>query len=223
MENILDDVLILNENHLHHDLLFKAIVIGDSAVGKSCLTMKATKNIYEEDSQATVGFEFFSFNMCIKNKIVKLQVWDTCGQEVYRSLITNFYRSTNLAIIVYSIDNKNSLDDLSLWIKELRLYASPNVKIIIIGNKCDLEERRKITKEEGETFANNINADFFFEASAKNDVNTKKIFLESGKLLYKSYLLNEESDLKEKEIIKLPFPLLDKQIEVIEQKNKCCK
>ena len=73
-------------------------------VGKSCLSMQATKHKFENNYLATVGFEFFAFNIRIDNKIVKLQIWDTCGQEIYRSLITSFYKNSSLAIIVYSID-----------------------------------------------------------------------------------------------------------------------
>ena len=66
--------------------------------------MKLNKNLFKENYNATIGFEYFSFNIRINNVIIKLQIWDTCGQEIYRSLITNFYRNTSLAIIVYSID-----------------------------------------------------------------------------------------------------------------------
>lgn len=104
MESNNMQISILGEENTHFDLSFKIIVVGDSGVGKSCLTMKATKNTFEENSTATVGFEFFSFNMKANDKIVKLQIWDTCGQEIYRSLITNFYRNSALAIIMYSID-----------------------------------------------------------------------------------------------------------------------
>jgi small GTP-binding protein len=96
---------ILAEDYSNYDLSFKIIVIGDSGVGKSCLTMRATKNLFDNNHNATVGFEFFTFNARINNsQVVKLQVWDTCGQEIYRSLITNFYRNSSLAIMVYSID-----------------------------------------------------------------------------------------------------------------------
>jgi small GTP-binding protein len=95
---------ILAEENPQYDLSFKLIVIGDSGVGKSCLTMKATKNLFENNYSATIGFEFFTFNIKINEKIVKLQIWDTCGQEIYRSLITNFYRNSSLAMMVYSID-----------------------------------------------------------------------------------------------------------------------
>jgi len=95
---------ILGEDINNYDMSFKVIVIGDSGVGKSCLTMKATKDLFENHYQATVGFEFYSFNIKINAKILRLQVWDTCGQEIYRSLISSFYRNSALAIMVYSTD-----------------------------------------------------------------------------------------------------------------------
>jgi small GTP-binding protein len=98
------NVTQLPDDYTQYDLSFKLIVIGDSGVGKSCLSMKATKNLFETNYSATVGFEFFTFNVKINDKVVKLQIWDTCGQEIYRSLITNFYRNSSLAMMVYSID-----------------------------------------------------------------------------------------------------------------------
>ena len=99
---------ILPDDFLQYDLSFKIIVIGDSGVGKSCLTNRATTNLFEDAYSATVGFEFLSFNIKIEDKVIKLQIWDTCGQELYRSLITNFYRNSSLAIIVYAINSKDS-------------------------------------------------------------------------------------------------------------------
>jgi small GTP-binding protein len=107
MNSTKDDDLtyeILPDDYTQYDLSFKLIVIGDSGVGKSCLTLKATKNLFENNYNATVGFEFFSFNIKINDKVLKLQIWDTCGQEIYRSLITNFYRNSSLAIMVYAVD-----------------------------------------------------------------------------------------------------------------------
>ena len=95
---------VLPDDYPKYDLSFKVIVIGNSGVGKSCLSIKATKNVFENNYLATVGFEFFSFNVKINEKIMKLQIWDTCGQEIYRSLITNFYRNSSLAFIVFAID-----------------------------------------------------------------------------------------------------------------------
>ena len=95
---------ILPDDYPKYDLSFKIIIIGDQGVGKSCLSVKATKNVFESSYLATVGFEFFNFNLKLGEKIIRLQIWDTCGQEIYRSLITNFYRSSSLAFIVFAVD-----------------------------------------------------------------------------------------------------------------------
>ena len=95
---------ILPDDYPKYDLSFKIIIIGNSGVGKSCLSVKATKNVFENNYLATVGFEFFNFNIKLGERVIRLQIWDTCGQEIYRSLITNFYRNSSLAFIVFAID-----------------------------------------------------------------------------------------------------------------------
>ena len=91
------NIELLPEDYAQYDISFKIIVIGDSSVGKSCLTTQAVRNNFEEFYTATIGFEFLTFNIRINNNVLKLQIWDTCGQEVYKSLITNFYRNSSLA------------------------------------------------------------------------------------------------------------------------------
>ena len=95
-------VEILGEQYKEYDMSFKLIVIGNSGVGKSCLSLKATKGVFEEDFVTTVGFEFFSFHIKLNNQIIKLQIWDTCGQEVYRSLISNFFRNSSLPSVLHT-------------------------------------------------------------------------------------------------------------------------
>lgn len=102
--SIEENIELLPEDYSQYDISFKVIVIGDSYVGKSCITLKATKNAFESNYNTTVGFEFCSFNLKMDEKIIKLQIWDTCGQEIYRSLVVNFYRSCSCAVIVFSID-----------------------------------------------------------------------------------------------------------------------
>ena len=131
---------LLSDEYAQYDLSFKIIFIGDSGVGKSCLTSKAAKNSFEEYYQATVGFEFLTFNLRLDNTVIKLQIWDTCGQEIYRSLITSYYKNASLAVIVYAINDKNSFEDIEMWIKEVRTYSNPDIKLFLIGNKKDLEE-----------------------------------------------------------------------------------
>ena len=98
------EIKILPDDFPKNDLSFKILIIGNSNVGKSCISIKATKNVFEKEHLPTIGFELFCFNILIKNKIIKLQIWDTCGSENYRSITTNYYRNSSLAIIVYSID-----------------------------------------------------------------------------------------------------------------------
>ena len=191
------DYEILPENHSKFDLSFKLIVIGDSGVGKSCLTTQATKGIFEDTYNATIGFEFFTFNVKLCGKIIKLQIWDTCGQELYRSLITNFYRNASLAIIVYSVNERKTFENIDLWHKELRTHSSPNVKVFLIGNKIDLADERKVQTEEGEKYIEQFKINKFIETSAKSGFNAKNIFIEAAKLLYDDYLLfhrDTESD-----------------------------
>jgi Ras-related protein Rab-1A len=97
-------IKILPDDYPKNDLSFKIIIIGNTGVGKSCISIKATKNVFEEEHIATVGFELFCFNIFIKEKILKLQIWDTCGSENYRSITSNYYRNSSLAVIVYAID-----------------------------------------------------------------------------------------------------------------------
>ena len=164
------------------------IVIGDSDEGKSCLTTQATKNIFIESYSAKIGFEFFSFNIKLNGKIIKLQIWDSCEQELYRSLITNSYRNSSLTIMVYSVNERMILENVDLWFKELRTHSSPNVKIFLIGNKIDWVDERKIQTEERKKYAEQYKINKFEEASAKSGFNVKNIFIEAAKLLYDDYI-----------------------------------
>jgi len=179
---------VLTEEFTEYDLSFKIIVVGDSGVGKSCLTLKGTKNHFEECYSPTVGFEFFTFNIRINDKNIKLQIWDTCGQEAYRSLITSFYRNSSLAVIVYSIDNRISYDNIESWLNEIKSQANPEIKIFLIGNKTDLEDQRTITKEEAKIFGENHKFNYFIETSAKTGFNAQNVFIRAAKELYMNHL-----------------------------------
>ena len=183
-----EDFEILPEDFQNYDLSFKIIVIGDSGVGKSCLTMKATKNYFENYYSPTVGFEFFTFNVKVKDKSIRLQIWDTCGQEVYRSLISSFYRNSSLAILVYSIDTEQSYKNLETWLNQIREHGNPDIKIILVGNKNDLEDKRKITSDEGKKFSKDFGLNNFFETSAKSGCNAQKVFFEAANILYEENL-----------------------------------
>ena len=182
----------LPEDYPQYDLSFKIIFIGDSGVGKSCLTSKAVKNTFEDYYQATVFFEFLTYNLKLNDKVIKMQIWDTCGQEIYKSLITNFYRNSSLAIVTYSIDNRESFQHAENWLNDLRSQANPDVRIFLVGNKADLEEERKVNKEEGEKYKADQNLDYFMETSAKTGYNAKNVLMEAAKVLYRDYLTFEQ-------------------------------
>jgi len=174
---------ILEEQHKQYDLNFKIIVIGNVGVGKSCLSLKATKGIFTEEYTSTVGFEFYCFNVKIDGKVVKLQIWDTCGQEAYRSLIKNFYRNASLAIIVYSVEDLKSFNDINVWLKQVKSYGIPSCKIFLIGNKIDTDNR-EVTLEMGLKCKNDFFFDCFMETSAKEGINTKELFVNCATILY---------------------------------------
>jgi len=195
---------LLPEDFAQYDISFKIIVIGDSGVGKSCLTTQAVRNNFQEFYQATVGFEFLTFNLRINNNVVKLQIWDTCGQEVYKSLISNFYRNSSLALILYAINNRDSFLHAETWLNDLKNQSNPNVRVFLVGNKSDLENERVVTKEEAEKFKTEKKLDKFIETSAKTGENARNALLEAAKLLYKDYLkakqdLKNEGDVTENE------------------------
>ena len=193
---------ILPEDYTQYDLSFKIIVIGDSGVGKTCLSNKATKNTFDDSYNTTIGFEFFSFNIKMFEKVIKLQVWDTCGQELYRSLITNFYRNASLAIMVYAINNKDSFDNIDVWLKELKIHSNPDSKVFLIGNKIDLENERKVNREQGEEYSNQNNFSLFMESSAKTGFNAQKIFIEAARILYNNYLKYKDKNADNNSVFK---------------------
>ena len=135
----------------------------------------------------TIGFEFLSFNIRIKDKVIKLQIWDTCGQEVYRSLISSFYRNSSLAIIVYAIDNESSFDNLESWIDEIKTQTNPDLKIFLIGNKADLEDQRVVQKSDAEQLAKEHNIHLFLETSAKTGQNAQLVFVKAAEMLLEEY------------------------------------
>ena len=208
---------ILNEEFTEYDLSFKIIVVGDSGVGKSCLTIKATKNIYEDNYTPTVGFEFFTFNIRIGDKNIKLQIWDTCGQEAYRSLITSFYRNSSLAVLVYSIDNRITYDNIESWLNEIKSQANPEIKIFLIGNKTDLEDQRQITKEEAVKFGG---------------FNAQNIFIRAAKELYMTHLDYRDRATRPSSMITVPSNnqydmnannfMIDDEDEKPRKKSGCC-
>ena len=138
--------------------IFRYIIIGDSYVGKSCILQKYIGNIFNQTQEATIGIDFGSKIININNLLIKLQIWDTAGQENFKSIIRSFYRGSIGVLLVYDITNRNSYNNIITWLDEIRSNnINVNCSIILIGNKLDKENNRVISTNEGEQFANENN------------------------------------------------------------------
>ena len=215
------DYQLLPEDYSNYDLNFKIIIVGDPGVGKSCITMKAVKKIFEDYYSPTVGFEFYTFKVRIKEKDIRLQIWDTCGQENYRSLIQGFYRNSSLAILVYAIDNAKSFENLELWLNDIKMNSNPNIRIFLIGNKKDLEENREVHTDDAETFSQEHNLNLFLESSAKTGFNTEKMFVEAAHILFEDSQklkmdIDRDSNLSQNQII------TEDNVDEPKKRKKCC-
>ncbi|CAN6447734.1 unnamed protein product [Victoria cruziana] len=158
------------------DYVFKVVVIGDSAVGKSQLLNRFSKNGFSDDCRATVGVEFQTKTLLIQRKLVKAQIWDTAGQERYKAITSAYYRGALGALLVYDITNRRSFDNVQRWLEELRATADRNLVIMLAGNKSDLENLRAVSTESGREFAEREGL-FFLETSALDATNVEKAFL----------------------------------------------
>ena len=139
INNKKDKYEILSSEYKKVDLRFKIIIIGNEYSARVHLINYCKKNIFK-NTYLSKGYEYHDFNIRIKDKIIKLQVCNTCGQEIYRSL-TNLYHNASLAIIIYSINDRKSFDDIDLLMKDCRSNGSPDMKFFIVGNKIDIDEK----------------------------------------------------------------------------------
>ena len=159
-----------------YDYLFKFLVIGNAGVGKSCLLHQFIEQKFKQDSNHTIGVEFGSKVVNIVGKSVKLQVWDTAGQERFRSVTRSYYRGAAGALLVYDISSRETYNALTNWLTDARTLASPNIVIVMVGNKRDLESDREVTFMEASRFAQE-NELSFLETSALTGENVEEVFL----------------------------------------------
>ncbi|EEB18513.1 GTP-binding nuclear protein RAN1, putative [Pediculus humanus corporis] len=162
------------------DYLFKFLVIGSAGCGKSCLLYQFIRNQFKEDSSYTIGVEFGSKIVNVGGKSVKLQIWDTAGQERFRSVTKGYYRGAAGALLVYDITSRDSFNALSTWLSDTKTLASPNIVMLLVGNKKDLEKEREVTFLEASKFAQE-NELMFLETSAKSGECVEEAFLKCSK------------------------------------------
>ena len=169
---------------MNYDYLLKYIIIGDAAVGKSNLLLRFSQNDFKAEYQLTIGVEFGAKNIDICNKKYRLQIWDTAGQENYRSITRAYYKNSVCAILVYDITKRDSFEHISSWIEDCLAQSPKTVFMVLVGNKCDLNDQRQVSTEEGQNMAKDNNM-IFYETSAKSGLNVDKIFEESANQIHK--------------------------------------
>ena len=184
----------------------KIIFTGDVAVGKTSIINVLMGQKFASEYEASIGVDFFSKTMKYKGKIIKLQIWDSAGQEKFRSLIPNYIRGSSLVFIVYDVSNRKSFESLQQWINFVNNIENSN--IVIIGNKNDLKDKREVTLEEGQKFCETKNFEFF-EVSAKDGTNLNKMLFNSVASLPFFMSINSDGSTKEKIVEALEKENLD--------------
>ena len=152
----------------------KVVFLGDTSVGKSCLAVRFVRNDFFEFQEPTIGAAFLSKTMTYNNKRYKFEIWDTAGQERYRSLAPMYYRGARAAVIVYDITHEDSFKGAKSWIRELKKKTS-NCLILLVGNKIDLIEKRRVNVDDVRNYARDNNI-IYMESSAKTGTNVDQIF-----------------------------------------------
>lgn len=172
----------------NYNYIIKYIIIGDTGVGKSCLLLQFTDKRFQPAHDLTIGVEFGTRFVLVDGKQIKLQIWDTAGQESFRSITRSYYRGAAGALLVYDITRRETFNHLSTWLDDVRQHANPNTTIMLIGNKSDIETKRQVSREEGEKFARE-NELFFMETSAKAGANVEEAFVKTAEDIYEKIRL----------------------------------
>ena len=164
---------------MYEDTVYKVLLLGDSSVGKTCFLLRYCDRTFQEAHLSTIGLDYRLKTMTLKNnKNIKLQIWDTAGQDRFRALTKNYYKGANGIILIYDISTTQTFENVKVWINQIKEEANANVIIYLVGNKIDLpKDKRTVSEEEGQKLADEYKF-LFKEASAKEGTNVNEIFQE---------------------------------------------
>lgn len=186
------------------DYLFKILLIGDSYVGKTCLLLRFSDDAFDEECKGTIGVDFKIRTVEVDGKVVKLQIWDTAGQDRFRTITASYYRGAHGIIVVYDTTDMVSFRNVSAWLSEIDRYTEGVTKLLL-GNKCDLVDRRQVSEEDARRFAN-LQKVFFLETSAKTSLNVDQAFI-----LMATQIKNRLTGITNKPAVKTELTLKDKE------------
>eukprot|EP01080_Neovahlkampfia_damariscottae_P007819 gene7819-12292_t len=158
-----------------YDFLIKLLLIGDSGVGKSCLLLRFSDDTFTTSFITTIGIDFKIRTIELDGKRIKLQIWDTAGQERFRTITTAYYRGAMGILLTYDVTDEQSFQNIRNWMNNIEEHAAENVNKILLGNKCDLQEKKVVDTGRGQALADEYNI-LFLETSAKNNTNVEEAF-----------------------------------------------
>lgn len=158
-----------------YDYIFKIVLIGDSAVGKSNLLLRFTRDEVDLNSKTTIGVEFATRSVRIQDKVIKAQIWDTAGQERYRAITSAYYRGAFGALLVYDITKRITFENVGRWLAELKEHSDEKIVVMLVGNKSDLKDEREVSIQEGADAAKKYGLSFI-ETSALTASNVEESF-----------------------------------------------
>lgn len=202
-----------------YDLLFRLVMIGDSGVGKTALLLRYADSTFEPSFISTIGIDFRIKTILVEGKRIKLQIWDTAGQEQFHSVASSYFRNAHGILLVYDVTSAHTFMQVTRWIDRVKQMAPDTIKMVLVGNKCDSEETvRVIETAKGEALAKELDIPFL-ETSAKTDYNVEILF-ELVTMMILETMEEKNAAEKKKDVV-----VLQKQDEVLLQKRnrKCCK
>ena len=196
--------------------IYKVIIIGDSKVGKISISYRVLKNEFNENLSSNIISDVQNYKIKVKNQKFIIQLWDNCINDNFDKYAPNLFNNVSIAILVYSINNRKSFENISVWNNILFNQCFDCIKFLI-GSKNDLEEERQVQKEEGENLKNEYNISYFFEASSKNGLNIKFLLNNVAISLYEKFRI---------ELSRIPDSISitkhDFRRKTIGKRKKCC-
>jgi Ras-related protein Rab-1A len=167
-----------------YDKLFRILMAGDLGVGKSCVVLRFTENFYSDTPISTIGDDFKTKTFDVRGAKIKMQIWDTAGQEKFRSIITSsYYRGSHGVLMVFDITNRASFEGLDKWFEQIKTYGSPDTTILIVGNKTDLNSQRAVSEQEIKDYCARQQVEYV-EMSAKDNAGVEQGFIRLGELIH---------------------------------------
>jgi len=188
------------EQQEEFDYLFKILIVGETGVGKSCLLLRYADNFFSQSYISTIGVDFKIKKLQLNDKMLKLQIWDTAGQERYRTIVASFYRGANGILLVFDVTDPNTFLNCKHWLSEIKKNTSEGTAIVLIGNKCDQENKRMVDSNEASSFATQ-NGLKYIETSAKEGTRVDDAF----KLLCEACItlaVQKGKDKKDEQLVK---------------------